>query len=105
MGLTQEQALALLGTVKKGTTKDQVSTGGLSLIEQRLGPYESSSRNTKHVTWHDTEMRCANKSGIRSLACGSPTYIKVRNIPKCQIHAIFDLANLLDPKEELEGEL
>ena len=64
-----------------------------------------STRNTKHVSWHDTEMRCANKYGLRAIACGSPTYIKILNVPKCMTHAVLQLADMLDPNASNKVEL
>ena len=96
--LTKEQALALLGGVK--TPKEPVtSTGGLTLIEKRLGVYRGNTRNTKHVQWCNDEMQCVSRR------CGSPTYIKVMGAPTCMVHAIDRLAQMLDPKPVIEGEL
>ena len=94
MPLTQEEARALLDdTIAKK-------------IEPKLRPTEiigsgyphKNSRNTKHVTWVDKELRCTSRR------CGSPTYIKVQGMPLCSTHAILRLSELLDPKIE-EGEL
>jgi hypothetical protein len=41
------------------------------------------------LRWFDREMRCANRG------CSSSTYIKVQGIPRCMMHSLSELNNLL----------
>lgn len=38
---------------------------------------------------YDKEMRCASRG------CGSSTFFKVRNVPRCMIHALRELNEML----------
>jgi hypothetical protein len=90
MPLSQEQIAALMGPTKRTPTSTPV-------IEPPHRTYKNK-RNTKHVKWCDTEMSCLSRR------CGSPTWIKINGVPKCNTHAIIELSKLLDP-EEIIGEL
>ncbi len=89
MKLTQEQAKALLGPPPDTRRATEIIGSGYP---------SKNKRNTKHVTWHDDEMRCTSRR------CGSPTYIKVLGMPLCSTHAILKLSEILDPKIP-DGEL
>jgi hypothetical protein len=74
MGLDQETIQALL---KAETTKRR-SYDNPHRIPQS-GP----------LRWFDYEMRCA------SLGCNSPTYAKVEGAPRCAMHALKELNQMV----------
>lgn len=45
------------------------------------------------LRWHDTADRCASRG------CGSETYCKVSGIPRCTMHALQELNEMLVEKE------
>lgn len=41
------------------------------------------------LRWYDKEMRCACRG------CGSPTYCKLKGIPRCLMHALREMNEML----------
>ena len=41
------------------------------------------------LRWFDKEMRCASRG------CGSPTYIQLESIPRCSMHALKKMNEML----------
>ena len=41
------------------------------------------------LRWFDKEMRCASRG------CGSSTYCKLRNVPRCLMHALREMNEML----------
>jgi len=41
------------------------------------------------ITYHDKEMRCASRG------CSSPTYVKIRGVPRCSAHALREANDML----------
>lgn len=41
------------------------------------------------LRWHDKEVRCASRG------CASPTYLKVSRVPRCMVHALRELNEML----------
>lgn len=61
------------------------------LTPQQLSPVNNAPIQTSNfVRWFDREMRCANRG------CNSPTYLKVKGVPRCMMHAIRQLMELCD---------
>jgi hypothetical protein len=74
MGLTQEQIATLL----KAETNKRRQYDNPHRVPQN-GP----------LRLYDYEMRCA------SLGCNSPTYFKVEGAPRCAMHALKELNQLV----------
>jgi hypothetical protein len=76
MPLSPDEIAGLLSKTATGATK----TAKYSYhINEQFGP----------LRWFEKEMRCACKG------CNSPTYCKVEGIPRCMIHALRELNDLL----------
>jgi len=62
-----------------------------SAIAALLAPSQPTRVSTQKgpLRWFDAEMRCASRG------CSSPTYSKVNGIPRCYIHALNELNDML----------
>jgi hypothetical protein len=59
--------------------------------------HERSVQTSKYLRWHDQEMRCAEGR------CNSPTYLTMRGVPRCWIHALEELTDIIDQLDILLG--
>lgn len=75
MPLSNEEIARLLAT----TSPQEATYEPLMPAHIQRGP----------LRWYDKEMRCALRG------CTSPTYCRINGIPRCMIHALHDLNELL----------
>lgn len=69
-----------------------------STIAALLKPSQLATPNPQigPLRYYDKEMRCARRR------CTSPTFVKVRGIPRCMTHALEDL-NTIIVESSVEG--
>lgn len=70
MSLSPEEITALLTTKRTADKARSIPQGG-------------------PLRWYDYEMRCA------SLGCGSPTYTKIEGAPRCMMHALKEINQIV----------
>jgi hypothetical protein len=71
-------------------TTDELS---LDFIDELLGktkPIPSGPPTSTNVIWLEEAKKCTD--------CRNPTYIVVREKPRCTVHAIYELTRLLDER-------
>jgi hypothetical protein len=61
----------------------------LDKINELLAPRLVAPEQYGPVRWYDKEMRCSNRG------CGSPTYIRIQGVPRCMIHAVKEMNEML----------
>lgn len=71
---------------------DKDTLAGLLKTNAPIRKYRYVPKN-KHIVWYDTGFRCAARG------CNSPTYLKIDGIPRCLIHALDSLADILNTLE------